>query len=74
MSKHVNAGLALFEDDVTDKRLIFTVRRFHFDKGNLIEDRTKAFNLNAHRAANLSSDCFPRSGFNFDFCGSFKNA
>ncbi|MDX6529755.1 MAG: hypothetical protein QOH41_2045 [Blastocatellia bacterium] len=51
MTEDVDGGLALLQDDVTDQRFVFTIGGFHFDKGDFVEDGTKAFYLNAHRPA-----------------------
>lgn len=34
MTEHVDGSLALLQDDVTDQRLVLTIGRFHFDKGD----------------------------------------
>jgi hypothetical protein len=51
MTEHVDGGLALLQDDVTDQRFVLIIGRFHFDKGDFVEDGTKAFCLNADRPA-----------------------
>lgn len=43
MTEHVDGSLALLQDDVTDQRLVLTIGGLHFDKGDFVEDWTKAF-------------------------------
>ena len=67
MTEHIDGSLALLQDDVTDQRLVFTIGGFHFDKGNFVEDGTKAFDLNAHGATYFRPDNFLSGSLNFDF-------
>jgi hypothetical protein len=43
MAEHVNASLALLQDDVANQGLVFTVGGFHFDKSDFVEDWREAF-------------------------------
>ena len=69
MPEHVDGSLTLFQDDVPDQRLVFAIGGFHFDKGDLVEDGTKAFYLNAHRPTYFASQCSLSRCLNLDSSG-----
>jgi len=66
MTEHVDGSLTLLQDDVTDQGLVITISGFHVDKGDFVEDGTKAFYLNAHRPTYLTCDCLVRSCYQLD--------
>src|ERR1700686_1418743 len=74
MAEHIDGSLALLQDDVTDQRFVLTIGGFHFDKGDCVEDGTKAFYLNAHRPTYFGPDNFLSSRLNFDFCAELQLA
>jgi len=59
----------LLEDDGANQRLVVAIGGFHFDKGDFVEDGTKAFYLNAYRAAYFCYEFSLGIGLEFDDSG-----
>lgn len=55
MTKHINASLALRQDNLTDQRFKSTNVWLHVDERDLAMDWTETFNLDANRSANFSA-------------------
>ena len=70
--EHVNSGLALLEHDKTEQRLVDAILRVHFHEEHFIEDRTKPFDLDAHRATDFAFDCLLGGGLERDFLDDFQ--
>jgi len=69
MTEHVDTSLALLKDDVTNQRFVPTIGALHFDKGHFVEDRAKAFYLNAHWPIYFAFEFSLRSGLQFNNSG-----
>src|SRR5438105_4385577 len=58
MSKHVDAGLAVLQHEITNQWLVFAVFGSHLNECYFVMKGTETFDLNTHGTAYDAFDCF----------------
>ncbi|MEO6028510.1 MAG: hypothetical protein ABIR79_16715 [Candidatus Binatia bacterium] len=60
---HIDGRARLFQCEVAEERIVLTVTRLQRHEDDLADDRSKAFDLDRHRAAHLAGDHALVGGF-----------
>ena len=72
MRHHIHASLGLLQRQVTDERIIYTVRRLHRKEYCFAVNRREPFDLNLDWTANFGFDQFLCCSFTLDFSDGFQ--
>lgn len=63
MTQHIHGRRALFEDDISQERIVFAVCRVHIDEYNFTMNGAESFDLNLYRPTNHAGHFLLRGRF-----------
>jgi len=67
VTDHIDRGLRLFQDQVSNERVVGSIGWMHLDEDHLTVNGTKSFYLNLDGTTNLTIYCVLRRGFTLNY-------